>query len=309
MSHLVATTGENGWFALCNVPSAGTMALQASRGADSTDLIEVQVPADGFLRRELYLGPARSVTSGVAGVIGDSMTRADSVAHSPRRLHVGEGRLTGTAVAAAGGRPLAGARVAIADGPQTQANERGEWTLADAPEGTRMLDVRAVGYYPERRPVNVVAGAAPIRVALSTLKAVLDTVRVTARGLRYDRDRNGFKERSRSGAGRYLTAERIALRAANFTSDLLRTVPGIRLEYDETGVEKQIYQRGPFGLCSPTIFVDGRRLLHLSSSDIDVWVHPEEISGIEVYTEASAPAQFNDFSDLNNCGSIVIWRK
>ena len=32
MPHLVATTGENGWFALCNVPAAGTMALTATRG-------------------------------------------------------------------------------------------------------------------------------------------------------------------------------------------------------------------------------------------------------------------------------------
>ena len=37
---LVTTTGESGRFALCDVPSPGTMALIATRGADSTDRID-----------------------------------------------------------------------------------------------------------------------------------------------------------------------------------------------------------------------------------------------------------------------------
>src|SRR6185503_6955173 len=60
---IVATTGENGWFAMCNVPSAGTVALIASKGADSTDLIELQVPAGGLLRRELFLGQHHTVVA------------------------------------------------------------------------------------------------------------------------------------------------------------------------------------------------------------------------------------------------------
>ena len=40
---LIATTAANGWFALCDVPIEGTTGLMASLGADSTDLIEVQV--------------------------------------------------------------------------------------------------------------------------------------------------------------------------------------------------------------------------------------------------------------------------
>ena len=137
---IFATTGENGWFAMCDVPSAGTMALVASRGADSTDLVDVQVPADGFVRQELYIGGAQNVAVGV---------------------HSGSGRISGTVVRSEGGKPLAGARVNILDGPGTRTNESGEWTLAHAPTGTRMLQVRAVGYYPVRRKVDVVASAAP----------------------------------------------------------------------------------------------------------------------------------------------------
>lgn len=93
---LVATTRENGWFSMCNVPSPGTMALIASRGADSTDLIEVQVPSDGFMRREFYLGSARTV------VTGDTAQRANNVGSPRRRVHGGDGRLSGTVVTTAG---------------------------------------------------------------------------------------------------------------------------------------------------------------------------------------------------------------
>lgn len=302
---LTATTGENGWFAICNVPRAGTMTLTASRSADSTDRIEVQVPAEGFLRRELYLGPARTV------VTGDTTRRADSLAR-PRRVHVGDGRLSGTVTAAAGGRPLAGAQVGIADGPRTRANERGEWTLADAPAGTRMLEVRAVGYYPERRRVDVIAGAAPVRVALSTFKAVLDTVRVAAAA--YDRNRSGFQQRSRSGAGRYLTPADIARRQPIVLSDLLRTTPGVRLDPSADGMGEQLLMRGPFGSCAPAIYVDGHYFDELTSVDLDAMVRPNEIVGMEIYSDASAPAQFrrppgNPGRDLGPCGSVVIWTK
>src|SRR5207247_6912566 len=111
---------------------------------------------------------------------------------------VGDGILKGVVIASAGGKPVSGAHVNLEDGPRTDANERGEWTIADAPLGTRMLVVRAVGYYPDRRVVNVVDGAPLVRVSLPTLKAVLDTVRVTATRL-FDRDRNGFQARRRTG--------------------------------------------------------------------------------------------------------------
>jgi hypothetical protein len=286
---------------MCNVPSGGMMALFASRGADSTDMIEVQVSAEGFARRDLYLGPARTV------VTAQPTQRTDTLALPPRRVRMGDAQLTGTVVAVAGGRPLAGAQVSITDGPQTRANERGEWTLLNAPIGTRMLEVRALGYYPDRRPVNVVAGAAPVRVALSTLKAVLDTVRVSAARLRYDRDRNAFQQRRRSGLGRYLTAEDIARRHPIVTSDLFRILPGLRVDRSPLG-ETLLTMRGTFEeTCFPAFYLDGHHMRYLSADDIDDFVKPDEVAGIEVYTGAAAPPQFQQ--GLSGCGSIVIWTK
>src|SRR5918999_6452517 len=58
---LVVSSAANGWFAMCNLPGEGTIALEAARGADSTDLIEMEVPDSRLLRRDLYIGPAQVV--------------------------------------------------------------------------------------------------------------------------------------------------------------------------------------------------------------------------------------------------------
>ena len=294
----VTTTGESGRFAFCDVPSPGSMSLVATRGADSTDRIEVRVEK-GFLRRELYLGPARVV-------MGDTARSADTLASPPRTLRMGTGRLSGT-VLTADGRPLVGAQVSIHNGPETRANDLGQWTLVDAPLGTRMLEVRAISYYPDRRAVEVIAGAAPVRVTLSTLKAVLDTVRIAASRIP---DGSGFERRRLNGMGRYLTAEDIARRRPIFTSEVLLNLPGVRVEMRRGSLEKWIAMRSAGGTCSPSLYVDGAHMPTLpeglTANDIDVWVDPDEIAGIEVYVDF-VPPQFQP--PVSSCGSIVIWTK
>ncbi len=301
---LLVTTAANGWFAMCNVPSGGTMALMASRGADSTDMIEVEVPAEGFLRRDLYVGPAQVVVA----------QRRDSLAAPPARRRAGEGRLSGVVITAIGGRPIADAHVGIRDGPQTRANERGEWTLTGAPLGTRTLEVRSVGYYPTRTAVDVVTNGAPVRTALATMKDVLDTVKVVASRLA-TRNMVEFNERRRSGVGRYLTADDVQRRQPIATSDLFRNMPGLRVDRSELG-DTQLLMRGTFDeTCVPNVFIDGRHMRGLSADDVDGWVKPNEIAGIEIYTGPHVPAQFNagltggDASGGQSCGSIVIWTK
>lgn len=306
IASLVAVTAENGWFAMCRIPSGGTLELTAIRGADSTDAIEVQLSPDGFVRRDLYLGPTRMAVVAPAPSAGDTATRAAAVVPPRRRLPSGDSRLSGTVFGAASGRPLQGALVSITAGPETRANDRGEWTLMDLPVGTRMLEVRAVGYYPERRAVNVVAGARPIRVELSTLRAVLDTVKIVAARVR-GRDIRGFLERSRGGVGHYMTEEDIARRKPLVTSDLFRIFPGLRVERTPLG-DVSLTMRGMFAdSCVPAIYLDGHRLRNLSADDLDGWVHPKEIAGIEVYTGAGVPPQF--YESMTGCGSIVIWTK
>ncbi len=274
MPRLVATTANNGWFALCNVPRGGAISLVANRGADSTDHLEVQIPDGGFLRRELYLG-----ASGTGGE-----------------------RLRGTVAAAVGRLPLAGASIRIINGPQTRTDEQGAFTLAQAPLGTRMLEVRAIGYYPDRRAVDVVADAPPVHVSLSTMKAVLDTVKVVASRL-VDVNMNGFADRRRTTAGRYFTPEDIARRQPVVTTDMFRIVPGIRFDGPYLTMRDIVDED-----CFPAVYVDGHYMRDLMISEIDGLVTPNEVAGMEIYLPGRpAPTQFQP--TLGGCGSIVIWTK
>jgi hypothetical protein len=308
---LVATTASNGWFALCGVPTDGTVVLSAAHGADSSAQVEVEVPSEGFVHRDIYVGAARATTvvdsSVVRTVVGqDSSAHVDSAIAVPRLMRTGVGRLSGTVRRSPGDAPLAGAQVSIVDGPRTRADDRGNWTIGDAPLGTRMLEVRAVGYYPERKAVDVLRETPPVQTTLSTLKAILDTVRVRATML-YSRDRNGFQQRRRSGLGRYITPEDIDRRRPLLLSDLLRTMPGMFLQTTDM-FSHQLMMRGTGrGYCAPSVYLDGMPMEGLSTDDIDAFVRPGDVTGIEVYSGTTAPPQFT--RSFSGCGSIVIWTR
>lgn len=299
-----ATTREDGWFAVCGVPRDIVVGLAATRGDDSTAVIEAQVPGTGFLRHDLYLGASEEM---IEVAIDSSGAPADSAGVATRRVLVGTGRLTGTVKRAADGGPMADAHVAIIDGPDARTNARGEWTLGAVPTGTRILEVRALGHYPERRVVHVTADVPPLHLSLSTFKAVMDTIKVVSTRL-YDRDRSGFERRRVMGAGYGFDSERIARLRPSYTSELLRMVPGIRMRPSTRGTGYDITMaRGTFsGDCVPSIYVDGVLVARAQSTDLDSWVRPEDVESFEVYNVSSAPAQYQT---LNGCGVVLIWLK
>lgn len=309
---LTLTTRDNGWYALCQLPNPGTVWLAAQRGADSTDVLDLQMPAEGFLRQELYLGAARTIVRGdssSSGASPNAVQRAgstDSLRPPPRRVHVGTGRLVGGVLARATGQPLSGAQVGIVNGPVTRTNARGEFLLTEAPAGTRLLEVRAVGYYPERRPVQVIDSAPPEAIRLNTLRAVLDTVRVAGNRIGVS-TLSGFAERQRTGMGRFFSDVDIMRRNPIVTSDLFRNlIAGVYLDgYDP---EARIEMRSVFEeRCVPTFYVNDRQMPNLSAGDLDSVVKPAEIRAIEVYNSTNVPAQFQ--VAMNGCGAIVIWTK
>jgi hypothetical protein len=272
-----ATTTETGWFALCDVPSSGTVALVASKGADSTGSVKVD---------------SVTVTTQSGNTTGTTK----------RRILVGNGKVSGTIVSVASNQPLADAQVSITEGPQTRTNSRGEFTITNAPPGTRMLEVRALGYFPVQRQVNVVNGAPPVQIALSTFKAVLDTVRISASRLPFGPDNGGFQRRRRMGLGNFITPADIIRFPVITTSDVFRRIPSVRQEMDERG-SKFLTIRG----CRPAIFLNGANMSFMDMDDIDTWVNPKDVAGIEVYSETTTPGEFQ--VGLSGCGAIVIWTK
>jgi len=285
---------NNGWFSMCGVPRGGTMGLTASRGADSSGVVDIEIPANGFARRDLYIAAApvrvTDTTSATRGGKGEGS----------RMIGLGQMTLHGTVRRAGTGQPIRGARVMLTDGPSTTTDERGEWALKEAPAGTRMLEVSAVGLYPERRPVNVVADAPPIHIAMNTLRAVLDTVTIRAVRLA---DMRNFEGRRRGGSGRFLGPRDMMRHRGKEMTDILRMQPGLQVQRKPDG-STGVYIRGTH-ICEAELYIDGHYIS--TTSDLDAWIRPERVAGMEIYSGTMTPAQFQ--RPLSSCGSIVIWTK
>jgi hypothetical protein len=273
MQRLVATTGPSGWFALCNVPSPGALTLVANSRTDSTGLIDVPVSVDGFARRDLYIGSERST-----GTLRGSVTMAD------------------------GGKPLAGAQVKVPNGRSVRTDEGGQWAITGVPVGTQMIEIAVVSYYPERRAVNVITDAPPVRATLATMKAVLDTATPMSVRLSGSGD-TAFDRRRRSGAGVYLTSDDIARARPSVTSDFFSRVREIRLD-----ASRNLLVNGVAGWCSPAIYIDGVYTPHITADGIDAFVPARNIATIEIYARSyTAPLQFRN--PESDCGSIAFSTK
>lgn len=300
---LADTTHDGGWFAVCDVPILSEVTLQAVRGTDSTAELTVEVPATRLVRRDLFIGASQVTVLPSA----DSAQVPDSLRLPPTYVHHGTARLEGMVQRAGSGAPLSGARITvIGSGVTATSDERGRFTLSELPGGTQVLEARAVGYLPERRVVDLIAARVPaLTIALSTLKSVLDTIHVTASRV-YSADSRGFERRRRMGFGRFFGPEDVEHLHPFYTTSLLNYVPSVRI-VGQGSTSERVLMRGSFGYCSPDLYLDGMRLANLDVRDINAWVQPDDIEGMEVYTSAGrVPAEF---STMSGCGSIVIWTR
>jgi hypothetical protein len=301
-----ASVSPDGSYRACGVPANTQVVVWAQRGTASTGLIEAEVPKSGIARQDLVLDP--EATREIAAP-RDSTAVEDSVPPLPGELlrplpKVGVARFSGV-VRDAGGKVLENVRARITDHRPARTNGHGVFVLDSLAQGTQTLEVRALGYFPESRVVNVTAGAPPDTIRLTSLKAMLDTVRVTAERV-YDADVNGFEQRRRSGVGSYFSHEQIARRHPPDFINVIYGLPFVRVEFSDLGVS--LSMRSTMGRCSPAVFLDGIEQFLETESDLTFLVQPEDIAGVEIYTSgALTPAQFWSRAQSKGCGSIVVW--
>jgi hypothetical protein len=272
----VGTTAANGWFGLCDVPSGGQLSLAAGRDTIRVARIEWQADDLAAVQRDLVL------PSG-----GTALAR-------------------GTVVRSGGGEPLVGAIVRLDDGRTTRTDATGVWTLAAVSDGTQMVYVRAVGFLPQRVPIDVYATPRSAVVALRSTQPLLDTVRV--RATRANEFLAGFETRRRQGLGRFLTADDIKRRNALLLTELLRMLPGVRVEYNATDGRTMITIRGGAGeACTPLVILNGMVLGALTGEELDALARPDEVAGIELYSEVNVPPEFSMSMAGEGCGSLAVW--
>ncbi len=306
---LTAQTGPGGWFAICGVPLETPISVRAWIARDSTGLLELDIPANGLLRRDLYASDAKatvSVQTTSTRVPRDGfppLIRHDTV--SMTRSVKGAGRLRGRVVASTGA-PVAEVRVALwGTGHETLTDPDGRFEMDSVPAGSQTLIARFLGFRPYRAIVDIVPpDEGQHEVTLEPLVVALDTVRVLV-PLARDSWRAGFDERRRVGQGEFILDTEIARRNSPAISTLLQGTRGL-----------DIIATGPFrktalmrslggGQCVPTVLLDGIRVVE-GADDLDLLVNPTDIAAVEVYPRASlVPTAFVDARSV--CGAIVIW--
>lgn len=274
----VARSDSTGRFVLCHVPQGTTVTTLAYMASDTTGIVELAVPTAEYVVADFVLDRASTRTGGIVGVV-----------RTPD------------------GKPFANAAARVlGSGTMVRTDSSGVFRITDAVAGTQTVEVRALGFDPQRRPVVLTPGE-PIGLTFTIARArvVLDTVRVFA-GRKLPPDVEAIERRWRRGQGTILDAAAIRERTSTSLSTALFSIPGVRLGM-RNGFGNTIYFRGNGGSdCIPVIFLDGFRFI-ANGLTIDELVSPSDVGAMEVYVRAmQRPAEFTDLAD---CGVLAVWTK
>lgn len=285
-----------GNYRICGVPADMDGKVQVfSKGVSSGE-----VPAtidNGFLGlRSLSIVSQHRVVA---------VTKTDSAGKATRFLR-GSARVRGKVVNKTG-QPLGGARVTVTGtGLTTLSRPNGDFVLDSLPSGTQSVEVRKLGYAATDVAVELNSTQpASVRVAMEDFVPTLATMRVEA-----ERDKGlmdvGYLQRKQTGLGYYMDGKVINKDALTF-SDAMRVAPGLHVVPTGDGRTYQITStRDPTGNGCVNFYVDGSYWREMSPGDIDQFVRPEEITGVEIYSSATAPPQFVP-PGSTNCATVVVW--
>ncbi len=278
------STDSFGRYNLCGLPNEMEATLQAKRGNSVTAQIPIELGAAPIelFARTLLLAPV------------------DSGAKTGNAVLRGRVILEGNA-------PGAGSRVEVAGTDAVATTDaKGEFVLRNLPSGTHILVARHMGYAADAVPIDLSSRETrSVTVTLPKFVNVMDPVVVNARR-NASLDRVGFARRQKSGMGHYITPEQVARMKPLRMTDLLRQVPGLRVQYSPEG-ETVTSSRGVGGSGScVTYWVDEMRWHSTTPGDINSFVSGNEVVAVEVY-HGTAPAQYS--SGMGNCTTIVLWTR
>jgi hypothetical protein len=292
--------GPDGRYRICGLPPTMSGKLQVFRNGIQTGEVPVDIGGSGNTDQLLAMR-SMSISSSVQVVAAAS---SDTGAKKPALMR-GKARVSGR-VLNKYGQPIVGARVELQNsGSATKTRANGEFTLDSLPSGTQTLEVRQLGFSPTEVAVEL-SSASPqsVTVKMADYVPVLSEMRVTAQRERGLND-VGFADRKKSGMGYYLDADAIKMRQTTQFSDMLRTVPGIRVQPAGNGTNVVMSSRDPTGGCV-TFYVDGAPWQQMTPGDLDTYVRPEEVAALEVYNGSTTPAQFQT-AGQSGCTTVVIW--
>lgn len=281
------TTDETGRFRLCGIPNDVELAVRAEKGQVSA-LVNLDLAGGAFAVRELHLAPSTVATGYLTGVV--------------RRRDLS---------------PIPGAQLTVVGLPvRASSGQDGRYTLENLPAGSRIVEVRAIGFAPLRRTVVVRPGRRQVvDIQFTDSVQVLDPLTVTTEFVPV-LERVGFESRRKSGGGYFMTADDIRRKGSVTTEELFRGIPGVQVLPSGFGFTVRMtrsFGTAGAGLgkdCQPQYYVDGAILNPPTdlNAPFNLPIPPQDIEGIETYPSlVGVPAQFMRANTA--CGIIVIWTK
>lgn len=178
----------------------------------------------------------------------------------------------------------------------------GRFLFRELEEGRYRISLERLGYgtvvdtvdYDPDLGLRVEARLVPAAVELEPM---LVAVEARARHL----ENAGFYRRRAMGLGRFISREEIDRRNVMDVTDLLRTMPGVRLRYG-SGIraEPLVLMRGG---CVAQVYVDG--VPTTSPFYLDAMLQPGDVDAIEVYNASELPVQYG----TSSCGAVLVWTR
>lgn len=279
------STDATGAFRICGLPNSMQATLQAKRGKSVTAEIPIRL---GEEESELF---ARTLL----------LSRIDSGAK------VGNATVSGRVVLE-GAATNGGSRVEVVGTDQVaMTNEKGEFTITKLPSGSQVLLARHLGFGAQTVAVDLTSRE-PQRVTIKLPKfvAMIEPVVVNARRAA-NLDRVGFSQRQKTGMGFYIGPDQLKDRHPNLVTDILRTVPSLRITSGPEGdVVSSSRNVGLGGECVQ-YYVDDMPWQSTQPGDVNQFVNANEIVAVEVYQGSNVPAQYS--RGTGGCTTIVLWTR
>jgi hypothetical protein len=177
-------------------------------------------------------------------------------------------------------------------------NRNGEFSFHGLVPGTYTVQASAIGFRAMTATVEVKAFEM-VQVAFEpeAVAVELPEVEVT----QPVRGTPDFLRRRATGRGRYFTRAEIERRDPKTISDLIRMVPGLRLEC--RGMVCRVHSARGGRNCVPAYFMDG-----LPVDPSAVWTTPpQDLEGMEIYAGPSETPP--ELEHRASCGAIALWTR
>ena len=206
------------------------------------------------------------------------------------------------------GTGLAGAEITLlhSDRARTITGDSGQFRITGLAPGTSVFNVRRIGY----EAASFTAVLKPGRIhratmVLSVSAQPLPTIAVndTATPTHW---LDQFERRRSEDRGTFITRADIVRKGARTGTDIVRTVPGVRLQAMRGGGSYQVVMTRGAGVrtCYPTMYVHGLPY----SGQLDDFT-ADDIEALEVYVGVSEIPPELDKNGRGICGAIVIWTR